>query len=158
LHHLERQELRRLDRRQARRRHAEPQRVEGDIRQESAPLRHDLVGCLGVGVVVQPPVPSIGRDLGDRVDPAERVRPEPRQVARAGEDRRDPDDRDIRWAGFGLGPARSIDAGDLAVEILRAHLGHFAVELLDGGRRGAECGGLTEHVQPVGLLVRIVDR
>ena len=55
---LERQQMERLDRRQARRRHAVAERVEGDLGDEPAPLRGDLVGRLRVGVVSRAASPS----------------------------------------------------------------------------------------------------
>ena len=100
---LERDQLRGLDRRQARRGHSVANRVEGDVGEKPAPLRDDLVGRLGIGVVIEPPVPAVGRDLGDGVDALERIRPESRNARRAGQHGRHADDGDVGWLAGGAG-------------------------------------------------------
>ena len=67
---LERDQLSGLDRRQARRGHPVANRVERDVGKKPAPLRDDLVGSLGIGVVIEPPVPAVRRDFGDGIDAA----------------------------------------------------------------------------------------
>ena len=93
--HLERHQLHRVDRGDRLRRHAVAHRVEHHVVEEAAPLRIDLVLGGAVGVEVEPPVPAVRRDLGDRVDLVEDVLPVLARRVRLGQDAGDADDRDV---------------------------------------------------------------
>ena len=94
LRHDEREELRRVGRRDRRRRNAPAEGVEVDLVEERAPLRVGLVGGGRVGVVVVLDEPVARRDVLDQVRAGEDVLPETGGVAGAGEEGADADDGD----------------------------------------------------------------
>ena len=153
---FEGQQMKRLDRRQARRRHPVAQRVKGNLGDEPAPSRRDLVWGLRVGVIIKPPVPAVFRYFGDRVDPIQRVLPEPPHVARPRGERRHADNRN--GAGTGLPPPPRPARFGIPSEEGHALLGNLTVKLLDCGERVPQGRRLAEHIQTFGPLRLGTDR
>ena len=92
---FEDEQLHRLDRGQTVGRHAEQQRIERHVGEESAPFRANLVARLRVGIVVEPPVPVIERHFRDGVDAAQHVLPVGSHIVGAGKETGHADDGDV---------------------------------------------------------------
>ncbi len=145
---LKGQQLDRLDAAEGGRRDAVPQRVEGDARQEAAPL--------GVGgrAVVDGGIPALRGDFGDRVDARDDVRPEGGEVGRPGEHAGHADDRDVqRRRCLRLDcRARRDPFGEEGHRAGR----HRGVQRGDRRRTGTQHGHLPGHEHPLGELPLLV--
>jgi hypothetical protein len=151
------EQLERLDRAQRVRGHPEGDRVERDGIDEPAPLRVDLVARGAVGVVVLPPVPARRGDLGDGVDLVDDVRPEAAHVRRAGEDRAEADDGDVRGGRCRLPDGEAL-GGPQAGEDLVAPVRERAVQVADRRHLVAERRDLADHEHAARPLLLVVER
>lgn len=119
-----------------------------------------LAGPGRVGVVVQLRVPAFGRYLGHRVRTRQDPRPVGGEVGRAGVGAGHSDDGDVERVGRRgrrLGPRRREVLGP-AFQQGGGTLGDLRVERGDGRGPGAEHGGLSQHEQPLGVLLLRVHR
>ena len=155
---LESDQLSGLDRREARRGHPVANRVERDVGKKPAPLGDDLVGSLGIGVVIEPPVPAVGWDFDDGIEPLERIGPEARSRRRAGQHGGHADDGDVGWLGRGLGSRwNSRRPGESLVHEIGARSRQLVVQAGHRGGLAAQSGDLAEHVEAVGCLVVVAS-
>ncbi len=156
---FEGQQLDRFDAAEGGRRDAVAQRVEGDAREEAAPLRRG--GATLVRGVVHGRVPAVGRDLVDGVASAEDVRPERGEIGCLREHAGHADDGDVQ-RGRRLRLGRLLDSqagagGSRAVgQEVGGSFGHRAVQGVDRGGRRTEHGDLAGHEHPLGELPLLV--
>ena len=155
--HFQRHQLHRVHGLDALGRHAELRGVEGEVVEEAAPLRVDLVLGVAVGVEVQPPVPAVRRDLGDRVDLVEDVLPVGLRRARLGQQRRHADDRDVHRPLARHG-RRRLQRGPVLGQQRGRACGDLGVQPFDAGDLVAQRRHLAQHVHAVGVLARFVQR
>ena len=151
-HDVERQQLQRLDRFQRRRRDPVAQRIEGDVVDEAAPLRVDLVLRGLVGIEIEAPVPTVGRHFPDGVHLVEDVLPEGLHIGCLRQDAAHADDRDLRRLGRQHRDAAArVEFTNLRQQ-LGAGIGDFLVQLADRGDAVAHQRDLADHIEAAGPL------